>query len=137
MAPMQRLSPGVYRGQDGGLVKSKTGMIPKSPKQLGVGAQLADKMANGQMQPTPMPRQTMPQPGGNVNPILGGIKMPGGSFHPGQGNMFGVHEPSEQMKGALSGLFGNNDQSNINRLQQMFDDYKKQYDLQSLLGKMG
>ena len=66
---MQRLSPGVYRGQKGGLVQSKTGMIPKAkPKAPGVGmdiAGMANKMAGGQMKPTNVPnRNVQPMPRG-------------------------------------------------------------------------
>lgn len=78
MAPMERLSPGVYRGQKGGLVQSKTGMIPKAkPKLPGVGQDMANKMAGGQMKPTNVPNrnvQPMPRGGGmfsDLNKLIG------------------------------------------------------------------
>lgn len=78
---MQRLSPGVYRGQKGGLVQSKTGMIPKAkPKLPGVGQDMANKMAGGQMKPTNVPNrnvQPMPRGGfgeGSFQPPMNGTR---------------------------------------------------------------
>lgn len=64
MAPMQRLSPGVYRGQGGGLVQSKTGVIPRKPKP---------------QQPQAMPeRSVQPMPRGGSGQGMGGLG--GGKF---------------------------------------------------------
>lgn len=157
---MQRLSPGVYRGQAGGLVQSKTGMIPRKPKLPGVGMDvrdMANKMAGGQMKPTNVPNrnvQPMPRGGfgeGSFQPpnVLGGIVRPGGippmnpQGTPSQNDLLhtmpfnGAPQPGKGQPNMQEYLKQfDQGQADISGLEGMFGQMRDNMKLQGLLGGM-